>query len=132
MVKGIHHISLKCDDEETLEKVMDFYTGILGCGIRRRWEEGILFSLGNSSIEVFTNGPGNGLKGAIRHVAFAVDDVDGLIGKIREEGYPVIMEPKDIEIPLKARIAFCKGPMGEEIELFNEYENSRYELVNEK
>ena len=63
-------------------------------------------------------------KGAIRHIAFATDDVDGVIEKVKSAGYEVFIEPKDIVIPsdpaYPARMAFCYGPLGEEIEFFQE------------
>ena len=43
---------------------------------------------------------------------------------MRTAGYEVFIEPKDIQIQsdpvFPARIAFCRGPLGEEIELFQE------------
>ena len=63
-------------------------------------------------------------KGVIRHFAFATDDVDACVEVVKAAGYEVFIEPKDIEIAstpvFPARIAFCKGPLGEEIELFEE------------
>ena len=53
----------------------------------------------------------------------------GIMGKsmvrnLRKAGYEVFVEPKDIEIQsdpkFPARIAFCRGPLGEEIEFFCE------------
>ena len=49
---------------------------------------------------------------------------DECVEKIKKAGYEVFVEPKDIEIQsnptFPARIAFCHGPLGEEIELFQE------------
>ena len=63
-------------------------------------------------------------KGVIRHFAFATDDVDACVESVKAAGYEVFIEPKDIKIAstpaFPARIAFCKGPLGEEIELFEE------------
>ena len=60
----------------------------------------------------------------IRHFAFATNDVDACVEAVKAAGYEVFIEPKDIEIAstpvFPARIAFCKGPLGEEIELFEE------------
>ena len=60
----------------------------------------------------------------VRHFALACDDVDGMAGAVRRAGYEVFIEPKDIVIQsapaYPARIAFCTGPLGEEIELFQE------------
>ena len=43
---------------------------------------------------------------------------------VREAGYEVFIEPRDIVIasepPFPARIAFCRGPLQEEIEFFQE------------
>ena len=62
--------------------------------------------------------------GTIRHFAFAVENTDACVEAVRTAGYEVFVEPKDIEIaseiPFPARIAFCRGPVGEEIEFFHE------------
>lgn len=50
--------------------------------------------------------------------------MDACVEAVKAAGYEVFIEPKDIEIAstpvFPARIAFCKGPLGEEIELFEE------------
>ena len=41
--------------------------------------------------------------------------------KIRKSGYEFFVGPKDIQVAtFRARICFLKGPLGEEIELFEE------------
>ena len=63
-------------------------------------------------------------QGAIRHLAFLVKDVDACVEKVRAAGYEITIEPKNIEFasvpPYPARIAFCIGPVGEEVEFFAE------------
>ena len=85
---------------------------------------GIMFDTGNGIVEIFNDGDGALDKGVIRHFAFATDDVDACVEAVKAAGYEVFIEPKDIEIAsipaFPARIAFCKGPLGEEIELFQE------------
>ena len=102
LIKGIHHVSMKCSSTEEYEKTIDFYKNILGIPVAR-------------------DAPG---KGVIRHFAFATDNVDACVEAVKAAGYEVFIEPKDIEIAstpvFPARIAFCKGPLGEEIELFEE------------
>ena len=124
MVKGIHHISLKCHGGEELAAVKGLYSDILGLSVKREWKDGIMFDAGNCLIEVFTNGEGVKTTGAVQHFAFAVEDVDGMIEKVRSAGYEVFKGPKDICIPSKpplpARMAFFYGALGEEIELFCE------------
>ncbi len=123
-VSGVHHISLKCADGPLFEETMRFYRELLGLTLVREWPDGVLLDCGNALLEIFRNGEGIREKGAIRHIAFAAEDVDGLAERIRAAGYEVFMSPRDIVIPsdppLPARIAFCTGPLGEEIELFHE------------
>ena len=55
MIKGIHHISMKCRPEE-LDKVKSFYMGVLGMSLCREWDGGVMFDTGNGLVEIFTNG----------------------------------------------------------------------------
>lgn len=124
LIKGIHHISLKCCNQEEFKKVVDFYENILQMPVARSWAEGIMFDTGSGIIEIFANGQDSPNQGVIRHFAFATDDALSCIAKVREAGYKVIAEPKDVVInsepPLPIRVAFCIGPLGEEIEFFEE------------
>lgn len=58
MIKGIHHISMKCRTDEELMKVKDFYIYVLGMKICREWPEGIMIDTGSGLLEIFTNGEG--------------------------------------------------------------------------
>lgn len=124
LIKGIHHISMKCGTKEELDQAKHFYTGILGLSIHREWPNGVMLDTSNGLIEIFCTGEGERVKGAIRHVAFLTDHVDELCGRIKRAGYEICAGPKDTVInasPLyPVRIAFCIGPLGEEIELFCE------------
>lgn len=124
MIKGLHHISLKCGTKEEFEKAKDFYLNILGFKVVREWPEGIMIDFGNGQLEIFNNGEGIKTKGALRHLAFATDDVDAMAQKVKKAGYEVFIEPKDIvmksEPEFHARMTFCFGPLGEEIEFFME------------
>ena len=124
MVTGMHHISMKCGTKEEFDKAKDFYLNMLGFSVKREWPEGIMIDCGSVLLEIFCNGEGIKTKGAIRHAAYATDDVDGIIARVRCAGYKVFIEPNDIVIPsvpeCRARMAFCIGPLGEEIEFFQE------------
>lgn len=129
LTKGVHHIALKAKGVEAFEKLMHFYTQLLGMPVVRTWGEGdnsaaMVAIGGGSMMELFANGPEKLPQGAIQHMAFAVEDVDACVKVVREAGYEITIEPKDIVIgsqpPLPARIAFCIGPVGEEIEFFCE------------
>ncbi len=95
MIKGIHHVSMKCIKED-YEKVKAFYVDLLGLKILR----------------------------ILTHIAFHTDDVDELAGKVENAGYEVFIKPCDKEIPsdppYRIRMAFCHGPLGEEVEFFCE------------
>lgn len=127
MIKGIHHVCIKCKKEE-IGKVKQFYGEVLGLPIIREWggaePDGFMFDTGSGLVEVFTDAKEALPQGAIRHFAFAVDDADACIEKVRAAGYPVTVEPKDVVIasnpPFPIRVAFCTGPVGEEIEFFQE------------
>ena len=125
LVNGIHHISMKTRSVEQYNKVVTFYKDILGLSVKREWAGGVMFDTGAGLIEIFTNGEEDLPKGTIRHIAFDVDDVNLCVKTVTEAGYEVFMGPKDIVIPsspeLHARMAFCYGPLGEEIEFFQEY-----------
>lgn len=128
LIKGVHHIALKCHGVEEFEKTIGFYRDVLGMEVIRSWGEGagsgMMLSTGNSLMEIFANAENDLPQGAIRHFALATDDVDACVEAIKKAGYEVFIEPKNIEISsdpvFPARIAFCIGPVGEEIELFCE------------
>ena len=125
-VKGIHHIALKAQGLENFEQLVSFYHEILGLPIVRRWGEGenvgMMLDTGAGLLEIFANAPDRLGTGALRHIAFDVEDTDACIEAVRAAGYKVTMEPTDIVIasepPYPARIAFCIGPVGEEVEFF--------------
>lgn len=122
MILGLHHISMKTKDDSEYEKVRAFYADLLGLHILKECEACTLFDTGSGLVEVFRNGTGPMPQGVIRHMAFAVNDVDAAIEKVRAAGYPIYVEPKDVQVggdpAFPARIGFCFGPLGEQIEFF--------------
>lgn len=122
MIKGIHHISMKTRNDDEYKRVRSFYAEVLKLNIVKECEVCVLFDTGSGIVEIFRNGTDTPDMGVIRHFAFAVEDVDYCIEAVRAAGYEVFVEPKDILIggdaSFPARIAFCKGPLGENIELF--------------
>ena len=126
-VFGVHHIAIKACGVEAFEKTMHFYTELLGMPVVRTWGEGegagAMVSTGDGMMEIFANAEDCLGQGALRHLAFAVKDVDACVETVRAAGYEITMEPNDIVIasnpPYPARIAFCIGPVGEEVEFFH-------------
>ena len=124
MIQGIHHVSLKCADPAAYERAKRFYIDVLGLRLYREWDAGCMLASDSGRIEIFHNGPGVTEVGAVRHFALACDDVDGAAAAVKAAGYEVFIEPKDVLLPssppIRARIAFCRGPLNEEIEFFDE------------
>lgn len=53
MIKGIHHISMKCGTVEELTNVRKFYIETLGLKIIREWAESMMIDTGNGLLEFF-------------------------------------------------------------------------------
>ena len=128
MVKGVHHIALKAKGLEKFNELVSFYHDILGMPVVREWgneeNKACMLNTGDAMLELFSNAPDELSAGALRHIAFATDNVDECIEAVRAAGYKITMEPCDFVItsepPYPVRIAFCIGPVGEEVEFFSE------------
>lgn len=122
LITGIHHVCLKCSSKEQFEEVQKFYGEILEIPVKRRWDGGMMYDVGATLIEIFSDAQTDLPQGAIRHFALATKDPDECVRRVREAGYPITAEPYDVVIAstpeLPARVAFCEGPVGEEIEFF--------------
>lgn len=67
LIKGIHHVALKCCSSEEYKNVAEFYGDILGLSVARKWDGGIMFDTGDGIIEVFEDGESPLPQGNIRH-----------------------------------------------------------------
>ena len=123
MIKGIHHVSMKTRNDAEYERVKKFYSEILGLKIIKECESCLLLDTGSGIVEIFRNGTEETVRGVIRHFAFAVDDVKACVDAVSGAGYEVFVPMKEVDVGgdanLHATIAFCKGPLGEEIEFFS-------------
>lgn len=125
-INGVHHICLKACGVEDFNKMVEFYTEILGLPVVFKWGEGnqvgMMLDTGNAWLEIFANGVDYPTSSAIRHIALNVEDTDACIESVRAAGYKIIVEPKEYtfptEPPYSCRVGFCIGPIGEEIEFF--------------
>lgn len=128
MITGIHHLALRCNGVAEYEKAVHFYRDLLGLTEYKRWGGGdaqsIMLSTGAGCMEIFSNGTEPMPQGQLLHVAFATDNVDELVEKVRAEGFEITREPADVVIPTEegypVRVAFCLGAAGEEVEFFTE------------
>ena len=116
LIKGIHHVALRPTYAQ-FEKAKTFYLDLLGLKVVRQWGDEkypcMMISTGdNSCIEVLPVPEENDvpLEGKFAHLALATDDTDGCVARVREAGYEITIEPKDVELSdITARIAFCTG-----------------------
>lgn len=101
-----------------------FYHYLLELPILIKWDTGIHLDCFKSCIEIFLDGTKSVGEGCIRHFAFETDHVDELVERVRNVGYKVSVEPKDVDMQtdpvFPIRVAFVEGPLHESIELFCE------------
>ena len=99
LIKGIHHVALRPTYAQ-FEKAKTFYLDLLGLKVVRQWGDE---------------------KYPCMMISTATDDTDGCVTRVREAGYEITIEPKDVELSdITARIAFCTGPCGEIVEFFDQ------------
>ena len=129
MIKQIAHI---CINTKDLGKTYDFYTKVLGLKKGFEFEkEGELFGyyikLGNNTfIEIFKGEPGE--VGNINHLAIEVENLDGLIQKIRSHGIEI--NDKILGIDQSYQV-WVTDPNGVRIE-FHEYTPKSMQLIGGK
>ena len=124
MITGMHHVCLKAKGEEDFKKLVSFYKDVLGLPVRREWNGGAMLSAGETVMELMSNADDERGAGVIRHFAFRATEIEKIVENCEKAGYKIKVPPTDISIPsnpaLNAKIAFVIGPLGEEIELFDE------------
>ena len=132
LIKGLHHISMKTCNDEEYRRARSFYVDLLGLRIIKECEACLLLDTGNGVVEIFRNGVEPLSQGVLRHFAFAVDDVEACARLVEQAGYEVFVQPKSTSIggdtAFPADIAFCKGPLGEDIEFFCQHWKNKEEM----
>jgi len=127
MIKAIHHIAIICSDYQVSRK---FYTEILGFTIKqevfRKERNSYKLDLtlnGNYVIELFSfpapaPRPSRPEAAGLRHLAFAVDDIDAAIRTLNSKG--VETEPVRIDEFTSKKFTFFQDPDGLPLELYEE------------
>lgn len=117
----LHHSGIKSAD---IKKSIDFYTRVMGLEILERVElvGRTFYFIGNDKtrIEIEESNPGDEMilvdKGfGLYHLAFAVDDLDGLAARLKREAVRFILDP--IQLRADRKIAFIEDPDGVRIQL---------------
>ena len=110
------HIGIKTSD---VDRSLRFYCDILG--LERQEEVEIMgkrfYFVGNDtlSIEIEAGNPGDlqvdpRTQTGLYHLAFTVDDVEGLVGRLQSEGVPIALEP--VSTRPDRIVAFVEDPDG--------------------
>lgn len=126
-IKAIHHIAILTDD---YERSKQFYTEVLGFSIIRETyrKERDSYKLdlsiaGRYQVELFSfpdyreRGSYPEAKG-LRHLAFAVGDVEAAAAELYAKGVPV--EPVRIDELTQKKFVFFTDPNGQPLELYEE------------
>ena len=125
MLRAIHHAAIICSD---YDRSRDFYTRILGLRIiaenlraaRQSWKLDLALP-GGGQIELFSfpnppPRPNTPEAQGLRHLAFAVDDIDAACARLTALG--VTVEPIRVDEYTGARFTFFADPDGLPLELY--------------
>jgi glyoxylase I family protein len=124
---GVHHIAVQSSN---WEGSLRLYCDVLGMPIVAEFGSPerriLLLDIGDGShIELFAprlaaepDQPA-AQQPPLTHIALATSDTRQAIERVRQAGYQITVEPKDVQLgPIQATIAFFIGPNGETIEFF--------------
>jgi glyoxylase I family protein len=124
MLKGIHHVAIIASDYAASKR---FYTEVLGLPViaetfraaRDSWK--LDLRLGDAQIELFTfpgapPRPSRPEAQGLRHLAFAVDELDAIVARLEGEG--VVCEPIRVDELTDRRFTFFQDPDGLPLELY--------------
>jgi glyoxylase I family protein len=125
MIQAIHHIAIICSNYTVSKK---FYTEVLGFSIKQEVfrEERNSYKLdltlnGTYVIELFSfpapaARPSRPEAAGLRHLAFAVNDIDAAIGDLNSKG--VHTEPVRVDEFTGKKFTFFQDPDGLPLELY--------------
>lgn len=127
MLKGIHHVAIICSD---YQKSKDFYVGILGLNVlaenyraeRKSFKLDLELPDG-SKVELFSflsapQRPSYPEAQGLRHLAFAVDDIEQVTEQLKRHG--VTMEAIRIDEYTGKKFTFFSDPDGLPLELYQQ------------
>lgn len=122
---GTHHIALQTLDWEASLRL---YRDVLGMQVVAEFgtpeRRILLLDIGDGShMELFAPLPGASdqlaAANVLTHIALATTDTRQATELVRQAGYTITVEPKDVQLgSIAATIAFFTGPNGETIEFF--------------
>ncbi|WP_240232944.1 VOC family protein [Devosia lacusdianchii] len=131
MLRGFEHVGMTSGN---LDRTIAFYCDLLGLrlALRKPAAKGELAFLdaGGGMLEIFA--PASAIdrsrdvppaEAGMRHLTFAFDDVDAMIGKLEAAGVEVVERPRDAyNTEMMRRVAFVRDPDGIIVELIERAE----------
>ena len=111
---GLAHLLLQTSDVDQAER---FYVDVLGLTVRKRerFDETRRLIVTDQGLGLTEGGPGDGRQ--VEHIAFRVNDVRAIAGRIRDASVPILKELGPGAYGLTIYVA---DPDGNKIELFEE------------
>lgn len=121
-VTGYQHIGIPTND---MEATIAFYQA-LGFSIKYETENNgrvVFFECGDILIETYEkNGQAAGFRGAIDHVALAVNDLEKTLEEVKKTGYPIVEGPCDLNFWENGVRYICvQGPNTEIVEFLQKF-----------
>jgi catechol 2,3-dioxygenase-like lactoylglutathione lyase family enzyme len=143
----INHLNVVCAD---MQRSLDFYVGLLGlrvvfeCDLHGDWIDAVTNLNGVSAHCVFVQPPGGGTRielleyrsppggpaipedgiantRGLRHLAFEVDDLDGLYARLRDADVPFLSPPVSVPFMvvgnIRKRLCYLRDPDGVIVEI---------------
>lgn len=122
VVTGYQHIGIPTND---MEATIAFYTA-LGFEIKYETENNgrvVFFQHGDILIETYEKGgQAVGMRGAIDHVALAVNDIEKALEEVKKTGYPIVEGPEFLPFWENGVRYICvQGPNTEIVEFLQKY-----------
>ena len=131
MLRGFEHVGMISGN---LDRTIAFYCDLLGLrlALRKPAAKGELAFLdaGGGMLEIFA--PASAIdrsrdvppgEAGMRHLTFAFDDVDAMIGKLEAAGVEIVERPRDAyNTEMMRRVAFVRDPDGIIVELIERAE----------
>ena len=124
MIRSLHHVAIICSDYDVSKR---FYSEVLGLPVlfevyraeRRSWKCDL--GVGTAQIELFSfpDPPARASRPearGLRHLAFAVDDLDAAVARLVAAG--VAVEPVRVDPHTDRRFTFFEDPDALPLELY--------------
>ena len=124
---GLHHVAIQCRD---LDQSIAFYRDVLGMPVTLEFAMScpiVLVDMGDGSCIELIGPPFNAPAGKIApapehpilHIALTAADTRAATEHVRQAGYPITTEPKDVDLNgVAVTNSFFRGPNDEIIEFF--------------